>query len=231
MSDTSFSPPPPEPSSDAPATSRFGVVVPVKAAAVAKSRLRPLGDDARRQLAAAFAVDTVLAAVGCSLVGRVLVVTDDVPLALALRDLGVDAVPDGESGSLNASLQQGAVELVRRDPSLRPVALCADLPALRGDDLAAALGAADPSAPSFVADLEAVGTTLYAAPALATFDPQFGAGSRRSHLAQGAVEIGIAGVEPLRRDVDTPEDLRAAVALGVGPRTSWVVTTLRLIAD
>lgn len=229
MSDTTF--PLPTPSPGAPAAPRFGVVVPVKPAAVAKSRLRPLGDDARRQLAAAFAVDTVLAAVECPMVGRVLVVTDDVPLALALRELGVDAVPDGESGSLNASLQQGAAELVRRDPALRPVALCADLPALRPDDLAAALSAADRSVPSFVADLESVGTTLYAAPGLAAFDPKFGPASRAAHLTQGAVEIGTGNIESLRRDVDTPEDLRAAVALGVGPRTSWVVTTLRLHAD
>jgi len=232
MSDTTLPEPTPHPPAPAgPMARRFGVVVPVKPAALAKSRLRELGEDARRQLAAAFAVDTVLAAVECPLVGRVLVVTDDVRLALSLRDLGIDAVPDGESGSLNASLRQGAAEVVRRDPSLRPVALCADLPALRPGELGDALRATAPSSPSFVADLEAVGTTLYAAQGLASFDPQFGDGSRQAHLAQGAQEVEISGIESVRRDVDTPQDLRSAVELGVGPRTSWVVTTLRLLTD
>ncbi|GAA3043311.1 hypothetical protein GCM10020000_23190 [Streptomyces olivoverticillatus] len=30
----------------------------------------------------------------------------------------------------------------------------------------------------------------------------------------------LAGVDSVRRDVDTEEDLRAALALGVGPRTA-----------
>src|SRR4051812_19683923 len=127
----------------------FGVVVPVKQAAVAKTRLQPLGDEVRRELVGAFAVDTVVAVLDCPLVERVLVVTDDIALALAMRDLGVHCVPDGESGSLNASLRQGAAELLRLSPGLRPVALCADLPALRGHDLAAALAAAEPSSTAF----------------------------------------------------------------------------------
>jgi 2-phospho-L-lactate guanylyltransferase len=208
---------------------RFGVVVPVKPAAVAKSRLQPLGDAARRALVAAFAVDTVQAALECPAVGRVLVVTDDVQLALRLRELGADAVPDGESGSLNATLHQGAAELVRRTPELRPVALCADLPALRPLELARALAAADASGPAFVADAAGVGTTMYAAHSLAEFDPRFGAASRAAHLASGATELPPEGISSLRSDVDTPEDLRTAAALGLGPRTSWVVTTMGLL--
>ena len=42
-----------------PAPVRYAVLVPVKPPAFAKSRLGDLGDDARRDLAAAFAVDTV----------------------------------------------------------------------------------------------------------------------------------------------------------------------------
>jgi 2-phospho-L-lactate/phosphoenolpyruvate guanylyltransferase len=207
----------------------FGVVVPVKPAAVAKSRLGPLGDHARRELVGAFAVDTVLAALECPLVARVLVVTDEVPLALAFRELGVQAVPDGESGSLNASLRQGAAELVRQSPGLRLVALCADLPALRAEELAAALAATDPDRAAFVADSAGVGTTLYTAPSLEAFEPQFGARSCEAHLASGAVEVRVPGIDSLRRDVDTPEDLRTATELGVGSRTSWVVTSLRLL--
>ena len=120
-------------------TDRFAVLVPVKPPAFAKSRLRDLGDDARRDLAAAFAADTVTAAAACPLVDRVLVVTDDHVLARGLADLGADVIPDGTSDDLNGTLAQAAAEMHRRRPDLRLVALCADLPALRPEELAAAL--------------------------------------------------------------------------------------------
>jgi 2-phospho-L-lactate/phosphoenolpyruvate guanylyltransferase len=224
----SFTPPSAEPPL-VPVPRIFGVVVPVKQASVAKSRLQPLGDGVRRELVTAFAVDTVSAALDCPVVARVLVVTDDVRLARGLRELGVDAVPDGESGSLNASLRQGAAELLRRAPALVPVALCADLPCLRPTQLADALAATSRSAPSFVPDAAGVGTTLYAAPSLEAFDPRFGPGSCAEHLAYGAARIDRPGIESLRRDVDTPEDLRAAAELGLGRRTSWAVTSMRLL--
>jgi 2-phospho-L-lactate guanylyltransferase len=207
----------------------FGVVVPVKRAVLAKSRLQPLGDEVRRELVTAFAVDTVSAALACPAVAEVLVVTDDAGLARGLRELGVRAVPDGESGSLNASLEQGAAELLRRHPSVVPTALCADLPALRPDELAAALAAAGTDVPSFVADAAGSGTTLFVAPTLAAFKPRFGPGSRAAHLAHGAGEIDASSIDSVRRDVDTPEDLDAAALLGLGTRTSWVVTSRRLL--
>jgi 2-phospho-L-lactate guanylyltransferase len=207
----------------------YGVVVPVKRAAVAKSRLQPLGEEARRALVTAFAVDTVTAALDCPLVQEVLVVTDDVQLARGLRDLGVTAVPDGESDSLNASLRQGVAELLRNRPSLLPAALCADLPALRPDELADALSAATSWSSAIVPDAAGIGTTLYVAGRPADFEPRFGQDSRAAHLKQGAGEIVLPGIESVRRDVDTPDDLRAAAELGLGARTSWVVTSMRLL--
>lgn len=53
-------------------------------------------------------------------------------------------------------------------------------------------------------------------------DPRFGAGSAAAHAASGARAV-TAGVPTLRRDVDTPDDLAAAIALGVGPRTAQLV--------
>ena len=203
---------------------RFGVVVPVKPPRVAKTRLAPLGDAARRELVAAFAVDTVAAAVESRVVGEVLVVTDDVALARELSALGATAVPDGTSGDLNGTLRQGAAELLRRRPGLVPVAMCADLPCLRSDELTAALEGCAAGTAAFVPDASSTGTTLYTAPDLDGFTPRFGAGSRDAHAATGAVEL--AGAPSLRRDVDTPEDLEEARALGVGPRTGWVLTRL-----
>lgn len=223
----------PDPAGGSPAAAAFGVVVPVKRLAVAKSRLAELGDDLRRDLVAAFAVDTVAAALDCPRVGSVLVVTDELSLLAPLRDLGADVIPDGHDGDLNGSLVQGAAELLRRRPGLWPTALCADLPALRGDELTSGLdrvaasleGDHDKSAQAFVRDADGAGTTLYAASTLGGFAPRFGSGSARSHLAADAVEISANDLPTLRRDVDTPSDLEDARSLGVGARTSFVLTS------
>ena len=205
---------------------RFGLLVPVKAPAVAKSRLAPLGHDARVELARAFALDTVSAALATPAVGCVLAVTDDHLLAAALHEAGAGVLPDGVAGDLNGTLQQAAAELGRRFPELRPAALCADLPALRPEDLDAALRAVPPSTSALVPDADGVGTTLLVAAAGETLRPAFGTGSREAHRACGAVELD--GALSLRRDVDTPADLDVALALGVGPCTSLAVTLLGL---
>lgn len=209
-----------------PSSSRFGLVVPVKPPTYAKSRLGRLGDDVRRSLAVAFALDTVTAALACERVGTVLVVTDDHRLAGRVRTLGAEVIPDGTAGDLNGSLEQGAAEVRRRDPSVRLGALCADLPALRPAELARALAAAAPDRLGFVADADRVGTTLVTAPDLTTFRPRFGPGSREEHLAAGGVEVEEDGLETLRRDVDTPADLAEALRLGIGTHTSRVTADL-----
>jgi 2-phospho-L-lactate/phosphoenolpyruvate guanylyltransferase len=207
---------------------RYGVVVPVKRLAAAKSRLASLGDDVRRELVGAFVTDTVSALLDTSCVGRVLVVTDEVALATWLTGLGVAAIPDARSDDLNATLVQGVAELLRRDPDLRPAAVCADLPALRPEELSGVLATVEPDRAAFVADAAGVGTTFYTAPDLETFEPRFGSRSREAHLAAGAVELDTTAAPSLARDVDTPDDLRAALELGVGNRTSFVLTTVGL---
>ena len=98
------------------------------------------------------------------------------------------------------------------------MALCADLPALRPDDLESALGALAVRAASFVADAAGTGTTMYAAP-LDSFDPRFGPGSRAAHLRAGAVAVE-GDLVSLRQDVDDLDDLHRVLRLGVGPHTS-----------
>ena len=205
----------------------WGVVVPVKPRHLAKSRLAPLGDEVRRAVSTAMALDTVAAAVACDVVASVLVVTDDLGLADLVRAAGATGLPDGRPGDLNASLWQGAAELDRRRPGSGLVALCGDLPCLRPEDLDAVLHEAEAhvGGPAFVPDLAGLGTTCYAAPDLATFAPAFGVASRSAHLDLGAAEVG-AGAPTVRRDVDTPEDLAAAGACGVGPATTAVLDAL-----
>lgn len=197
------------------------VVVPVKPPARGKSRLVGPADDERRDLAAAFALDTVEACLATPGVAQVLAVTDDAAFAARLTAAGCAVVPDGVSGDLNGSLRQAAAEARRRWPDLQPVAMCADLPALRPDDLGRALAALPSGAPAFVADAARTGTTLYAAPH-GRFDPRFGPGSRDAHLACGAVEVA-GELATLRQDVDDVDDLRRAAELGLGPRTRAVL--------
>ena len=197
---------------------QYAALVPVKPPAHGKSRLVGTSDDRRRELAAAFALDTVTACLAADRIGAVLAITDDATFSRRLADLGCASIPDAVTGDLNATLRQAAAEALRRWPDLAPVAVCADLPALRAPDLDTALGRAAADAPSFVADAAGVGTTLYTAPHT-LFDPRFGPASRLAHLDTGAEEIGGA-LPSLRRDVDDLDDLREALALGVGPHTA-----------
>lgn len=194
----------------------WGVVVPVKRLAVAKSRLGVLGDAARRALALAFAEDVVRAALACPAVHRVLVVTDDEAAARTLRALGADVAPDPPGAGLNQALGHGA-RLLAADAGV--AALSADLPALRPADLDAALSATTGRA--VVADAAGTGTTLLAAVRGVALRPAFGERSLAAHLRSGALPLSAA--PGLRCDVDTPEDLRAALALGVGLSTAAVM--------
>ena len=204
----------------------YVVVVPVKPPTIGKSRLLGPTDGQRRQLAEAFALDTVAACLGSSRVAEVLVATDDAAFSTRFAALGCATIPDGDTTDLNSALRQAVAEARRRWPSLLPVALCADLPALDSADLDAALAAAPGPRPSFVADAAGTGTTLYLA-AYDDFEPHFGIDSRSEHLFAGAVEIP-GDLVTLRHDVDDLDDLRAALALGVGPETGRLASTLDL---
>ena len=207
---------------------RYAVVVPVKPPAVAKSRLAPLGEEVRRDLVVAFAKDTVAAARAAGLVAEVLVVTDDHVLAAELWQEGAEVIPDGTADDLNGSLVQAAAEAGRRWPDLSVAVLCADLPALRPDELDLALRLADADGQSFVADAAGGGTTMLVASTCDLLAPRFGSGSRLAHLEAGATEITDPGIPSLRRDVDTPADLGEARDLGVGEYTAQVARGHRL---
>jgi len=207
--------PPPDPQHSA-----WSLVLPLKPLALAKSRLATAAGPLRPGLALAFAVDTVAAALRCAEVARLLVVTDDPLAAAELAALGALVVADEPEDGLNAALRHGA-EVARRGHGAAAVAaMSADLPALRPEELGRALRAAAAHPRAFLADTQGIGTTLLtAAPGIA-LGPAFGGASRLRHAATGARELTLADVPSLRRDVDTPEDLRVALGLGTGPRTT-----------
>jgi 2-phospho-L-lactate guanylyltransferase len=202
-------------------TEAWGIVVPVKRLELAKTRLSSYGDSGRRSLALAFAADVVVAALQ---VAAVLVVTDDEVAAPILSALGAQVVADDPDAGLNPALEHG-VELLRsRRSDIGVATLSADLPALVPADLAWALAQVGPGERAFVADVDGTGTTLLAAGPGAELQPFFGHGSRAGHLGSGAIELAAAA--GLRRDVDTPDDLQAALVLGVGPHTAAAVKQL-----
>ncbi len=197
---------------------RFVVVVPVKSPGVGKSRLAEVPDAVRSRLAAAFASDTVRACLAADSVAAVLVTTDDAEVAAAVTALGARTCADAGSG-LNPALRSAAAVARSHWPDLQPVALLADLPALRADDLAGTLRAVT-GAPSYVVDAAGSGTSLYTA-AYDDFDPRFGLDSAAAHAASGATAL--VAPASVRTDVDDLTDLRAAAAIGVGPATAAVL--------
>ena len=206
----------------------WSVVVPAKRLAVAKTRLRPLTADAagvaHEELVLALLADTLAAAVACSAVGAVVVVTDEPAAREVAVRLGAETVGDRPGRGLNPALEHGA-----RNAGARAVAaLSSDLPALHPEELAAALGAAEGAPRCFVPDAAGTGTTLLTAYETG-LRPRFGAGSADIHASEGAVAL--RGPWPgLARDVDTEEDLRAALALGRSPATARLAPRLLLRA-
>ncbi|MFD0317482.1 2-phospho-L-lactate guanylyltransferase [Streptomyces flavalbus] len=206
---------------------QWTLVIPLKPLARAKSRLADTAaDGVRPGLALAFAQDTVAAALAAAAVRDVAVVTDDALAGRELAALGARIVPDEPAGGLNAALAHAA-RVVRGPRADRAVAAVnADLPALRPAELARVLDAAATFPRAFLPDAAEVGTTLLAAAPGQELRPAFGVDSRARHRASGAAELRLPGVDSVRQDVDTGEDLRAALALGVGPHTAAVSARL-----
>lgn len=156
----------------------------------------------------------------CARVRDVAVVTDDPTASEALAALGARIVPDSPAAGLNAALAHGVRAVRSLRPWARVAALNADLPALRPEELTRVLDVAAKFPRAFLADAAEIGTTFLSAGPGVELEPAFGGASRLRHLSSGAVEIRLAGVDSVRRDVDTGADLAAAGELGLGPRTA-----------
>ncbi len=197
-------------------TPRFSLLVPIKDGGQAKSRLGVGNDDLRARLMTAFAQDALAAACACDDV-EVFVVGD----VDALAWLGLTVLPDEGEGSLNRALRRAADRIAQPDRGV--AAMLADLPCLTTADLEVALTGIDRRC--FVADAAGTGTTLLMAPAGTPLDPRFGVGSAEAHASSGAVAI-TAELRSLRLDVDTTDDLAAALRFGVGEHTARVASGL-----
>ncbi|WP_173921600.1 2-phospho-L-lactate guanylyltransferase [Agromyces sp. Marseille-P2726] len=104
--------------------------------------------------------------------------------------------------------------------------LLGDLPALRPEDLDAALRAASRHPLAFVRDADGTGTTLATARGGEPFEPRFGPDSAAQHAAAGFVELEASATPGLTRDVDTVDALEAVLHHGVGDHTAEAIAHL-----
>ncbi|MGH3621272.1 MAG: 2-phospho-L-lactate guanylyltransferase, partial [Sciscionella sp.] len=178
---------------------------------------------AHAELALALATDTVTAAALTKGVRRIVVVSADARVRLVFLSEGVEVLDEQFTLGLNAALLGGFSWLREQDRGSAVGALQADLPALRPAHLAAALAEAQ-GRRAYCADRNGSGTTLLLAAAGGSLDPMFGPGSAMAHAASNATPI-TASVPSLRCDVDTVDDLTVAAELGLGSRTSALLST------
>jgi 2-phospho-L-lactate guanylyltransferase len=198
---------------------RWTVLVPLRSLPSAKSRLaESLAPAVHAALVEAIRADTLAAVRAAVPVARVVVIGD------APGD-GITLVQ--ASRGLNGALRDGAAYAEQRWPADGVAALVGDLPALRADELGAALEAAAGHPAAFVADATGTGTTLLAASPGTTLDPHFGAGSAARHAV---IAIAVAAGASLRTDVDTIADLADAARVGLGGQTAAVIAAHELVA-
>ncbi|WP_319446981.1 MULTISPECIES: 2-phospho-L-lactate guanylyltransferase [unclassified Mycobacterium] len=209
------------------ASTTVGLIIAIKRLGAAKSRLAPMFDalahGAREELVLAMLGDTIAAASAVPAVQTITVVTPDEVAAEAARSHGaqvlMDPTPVGHVDPLNTALR--TAEAAIRSHTDNVAVLQGDLPALQARELAQALSAARAAPRSFVADRHGTGTAALFAFGI-PLDPGFGPNSARRHADSGAIEL----TRPwpgLRCDIDTQDDLAAALRLGVGIATKRAV--------
>jgi len=212
---------------DSDRSTHWVVIVPIKRLEIAKSRLSDTPPGRRRELALAFALDTIIAVRACSVVTSVVTVTDDVQAQALALELGAEVVPDEPDAGLNLALTHAESAVRQGRTRVGVVALSSDLPSLRPEELAAFIQKVEGSGPGrfFVRDVAGTGTSVLAATPAVELSPEFGPRSAARHRRSGAIEVDLddARLSTLHRDVDTDVDLWDAVRLGVGPHTARVL--------
>lgn len=200
--------------------SRWSLVVPVKAPAAGKSRLDP--HPLRAALARAVAIDTVTAAASARSVARIVVVSDEFPLpeVTAAGSAAIEVEPDPHADGLLGAIAAG---LTRLGEAVPRAVLLGDLPALRPEELDAALAEAARHPLALVIDADGTGTTLLTAGAGVPLRPAFGIDSAARHRAAGHVPIGLPRHSGLRRDLDTAADLQVLRGMPLGAATHAVL--------
>lgn len=208
-------------------------LIPVKDLPKAKARLASaLDEQGRRELATALFRDVLKAALECSELDRVAVVTRDPDALQITSEAGAEGMDD--PGNLNESLDAVARN-VAGEGADRILVLHADLPLVSAADIETVAKA--------TADVAIVssgdgGTNALACPAGA-FAFEYGPGSAQAHkeAAWGAsLEPELLDLPGLALDIDTPADLERlqhAIAAGktAGKHTLAALVSLGLVSN
>lgn len=203
------------------------VIVPIKRFSDGKSRLDPRVD--RAELAEAIARDTLDAVAGSERVHMLLVVTDDADLVDDLALPVAATVRIQRRPGLNNAIAEGLRYAEQSWPEFGQAVLLGDLPALTTEDLDETLAAAEDLPLGIVPDTQGTGTVMITAQPDVPLLPAFGVGSAERHRQLG--HRPLRAPARLRRDVDTPDDLQAAIQLGVGPRTAAALGLAMAVVD
>jgi 2-phospho-L-lactate guanylyltransferase len=207
----------------APATA----IVPIKPWGLSKSRLA-VGAEQRSVLARAFALD-VLAAIGqAELVGQIVIVSAETEMRTIARGHGAVVLADRPMlapDMLNVAIGNGRRWAGTHRPDAPLVVVPADLAALTGPALDAAITAMGHHEIAFVPDMTDIGTTLMWAREPAGLRPSYGPRSAARHAEDGAHEV-VDVDDRVRQDVDTTVDLREVRHLGAGAHTTAALARL-----
>lgn len=184
------------------------VIIPVKSFRLGKQRLaEAIEDDRRHALGKALASHVAETVEAAGLLP--LFVTSDREVAAWATSMGFPSLPDPAAG-LDVAAATG-VEWARQSSS-RWIVLHSDLPLLRDDELVRLeLEESDWIAPSADGGTSAIS-------AKEPIDFAFGPGSFHRHLARLQTP-GVIATTGLLHDLDSPADLRSALA---HPRGSWL---------
>ncbi|SDC66104.1 2-phospho-L-lactate guanylyltransferase [Sphingomonas sp. YR710] len=179
-------------------------IVPIKRGMNRKSRLAEhLSQDERQRLSDHLAVRVLDRLVRSPSVGRVLVLSEtahDDPAYGWLADKG---------RGLNAELADARAVIAA------PVIIIhGDLPLIESDDIAALIAAAGTDGVAIAPDRHDDGTNALALASAAPFAFAFGEGSCARHRAAAGSTGAIVRRPGLAHDIDTPDDLAAARAVG-----------------
>jgi 2-phospho-L-lactate guanylyltransferase len=195
-------------------------VVPVKALAAAKSRLRPrLGDRDALRLTLAMLGDVLEALLAVRALGPVAVVTPDAEVAEVARAAGADARVRPDPG-LNAAVDDAAAALAPSGPLL---VVLGDVPGVRAAELEVLLAALDDAGGPGVALAPASdgGTSALLRAPSDCIPASFGPGSAKAHrdlAARTGVAFRELALPSLALDIDEPDDLDTFVRSASGGR-------------
>jgi coenzyme F420-0:L-glutamate ligase / coenzyme F420-1:gamma-L-glutamate ligase len=186
-------------------------VLPFRSLESAKSRMAPLlSEEERREFSARLLERTLLALGRAARISSVILVSPD-PLARALaRSGGHEALDDG-GVELNAAIALGVRHAATSGASVVLV-LPVDLAEVSPANIDALVSGWSGTKPGLLASRDG-GTSALLVPLPSDFAPQFGANSAAAHqneLSRAGVEVEVL-TSPLAADLDTPDDLKAAM--------------------